>query len=80
VKWRLYAGGLWYEPPVKIKYAKEASEVSDQDRLLEAVHRRDYLLQGPSALIGNIVAEKSHFHCAKNTLGWIQQDTVSLKR
>ena len=37
VKWRLYAGGLWYEPPVNIEHAKETSEVFDQGRPLETV-------------------------------------------
>ena len=41
VKWRLYTGGLWYELPVKIKHAKEMSEVFDQDRLLETVYCRN---------------------------------------
>jgi hypothetical protein len=44
----LYDGGLWYEPPVKTERAKETSEVFDQDRLLEMVYRRDFLLRGPS--------------------------------
>jgi hypothetical protein len=48
VKWRLYVGGLWYEPPVKIKHAKETSEVFDKDRLLETVYHRNFLLQGLS--------------------------------
>jgi hypothetical protein len=46
MKLRLYAGGLWYEPLVKSKYAKETAEVFAQDRLLEAVYRRDFVLQG----------------------------------
>jgi hypothetical protein len=40
----LYAGGLWYEPPVKIEHAKETPEVFDKDRLSETVYRRDLLL------------------------------------
>ena len=48
VKWRMYAGGLWYEPPVNIEHAKETSEVFDQGRPLETVYRRTFLLQGPS--------------------------------
>ena len=39
---------LWYQPPVKIKHAKEMSDISDQERLLKMVYRRNFLLQGPS--------------------------------
>jgi hypothetical protein len=76
MKRRLYAGSFRYEPPVEIKHAKETSEVFDQDRQLETVYCCDFLLQGPSTLSGNCVAEERHFHRAKNTFGWIQQDTV----
>ena len=76
MKWRLYAGGLWYEPLVNIKQAKEMSEVFDQDRPLETVYRHDLLLQGPSTFSWNCVVEEGHFRLAKNTFGWIQQDTI----
>ena len=46
--WHLYAGGLWYEPAVKIEHVKETSEVFGQDRPLETVYRRNVLLQGQS--------------------------------
>ena len=50
MKWRLYADGLWYEPPVKIEHPKETSEVFEYGRLFETVYRRDFLLQGRVAL------------------------------
>jgi hypothetical protein len=76
MKWHLDAGSLWYEPPVKIKHAKETSEVFNQCRLLETVYCRDFLYQGPSTFGRNCVAEERHFHCTKNTYGWIWQDPV----
>jgi hypothetical protein len=42
----MYAGGLWYEPPVKIKDAKKTPEVFDKDSLLETVYRIDFLYPG----------------------------------
>jgi hypothetical protein len=44
VKQCLNAGGLWYEPPVKIEHAKETPEVFDIDRLSETVYGRDHFL------------------------------------
>jgi hypothetical protein len=43
VFWRLGA-----QTVCKIKHSKEMSEVSDLDRLLGTVYRRDILLQGSS--------------------------------
>ena len=48
MKWRLYAGGLWYELPVIIEHVMETFELFDQGRPLETVYHRNFLLQGPS--------------------------------
>jgi hypothetical protein len=42
----LYAGGLWYKPPAKMKYAKETSEVSDEGTMLEIFYYRDLSSRG----------------------------------
>jgi len=47
VEWPLYAGGVRYVPPVKIKHTKEPSEVFDLDWLSENIDCCNLLLQGP---------------------------------